>query len=54
MPDWGKVQFKEYPPKPWDEILSEAPPDGRDLASKLVQFEAAQRLSAAQVGSETG
>lgn len=53
MPDWGKVQFKEYPSKPWEEILSEASPDGRDLASSLVRFETSQRLTATQVSSDS-
>ncbi|KAL1960871.1 hypothetical protein VTO42DRAFT_5854 [Malbranchea cinnamomea] len=47
LPDWGKIDFKEYPAKPWEEILRDAPPDGRDLASKLLRFESSERLSAA-------
>ncbi|KAI5296652.1 hypothetical protein KEM52_003471 [Ascosphaera acerosa] len=23
LPDWGKMQFKEYPPRPWGEILKD-------------------------------
>ncbi|EEH08614.1 serine/threonine-protein kinase pctaire-3 [Histoplasma capsulatum G186AR] len=48
LPDWGKIQFKEYPPKPWTEILSGASSNGRDLVSKLVQYESSERLSAAE------
>ncbi|EEH44595.2 CMGC/CDK protein kinase [Paracoccidioides brasiliensis Pb18] len=48
LPDWGKIQFKEYPAKPWAEILSGAPLNGRDLVSKLVRYESSERLSAAE------
>ncbi|PGH09377.1 CMGC/CDK protein kinase [Helicocarpus griseus UAMH5409] len=48
LPDWGKIQFKEYPGKPWTEILSGVSPNGRDLVSKLVRYEGGERLSAAE------
>ncbi|KAK2772783.1 hypothetical protein FQN53_004453 [Emmonsiellopsis sp. PD_33] len=47
LPDWGKIQFKEYPAKPWTEILNGASSNGRDLVSQLVRYEGSQRLSAA-------
>ncbi|KAF3491186.1 cell division protein kinase 3 [Arthroderma uncinatum] len=37
LPDWGKIEFKQYPAKPWEEILSQAPPAGRDLVRQLVR-----------------
>lgn len=45
LPDWGKMEFQEYPPKPWEEILKGAPSKGRDLASKLVRYESSERLT---------
>ncbi|KAL2384887.1 hypothetical protein RJ035_005200 [Blastomyces gilchristii] len=48
LPDWGKIQFKEYPAKPWAEILNGASSNGRDLVSKLVRYESGERLSAAE------
>ncbi|OJD24980.1 CMGC/CDK protein kinase [Blastomyces percursus] len=48
LPDWGKIQFKEYPAKPWAEILKGASSNGRDLVSKLVRYESGERLSAAE------
>ncbi|PGH28874.1 CMGC/CDK protein kinase [[Emmonsia] crescens] len=49
LPDWDKIQFKEYPAKPWTEILSGASSNGRDLVSKLVRYESSDRLSAAEI-----
>ncbi|KAL2004123.1 hypothetical protein VTN02DRAFT_6587 [Thermoascus thermophilus] len=46
LPDWGKMEFYEYPAKPWEEILKGASSKGRDLASQLVRYESSQRLSA--------
>ncbi|PYH48361.1 putative cell division protein kinase (Ctk1) [Aspergillus saccharolyticus JOP 1030-1] len=46
LPDWGKIEFKKYPAKQWDEILKGASSKGRDLVSKLVRFESSERLSA--------
>ncbi|PWY77548.1 cell division protein kinase [Aspergillus heteromorphus CBS 117.55] len=46
LPDWGKFQFYEYPPKPWDDVLKGASTKSRDLVSKLVVYESSQRLSA--------
>ncbi|KKA19017.1 Cdk2 interacts with cyclins A [Rasamsonia emersonii CBS 393.64] len=49
LPDWGKVEFHEYPGKPWEEILKGAPSRGRDLTSQLIRFESKTRLSAAEL-----
>ncbi|EAW07468.1 putative cell division protein kinase (Ctk1) [Aspergillus clavatus NRRL 1] len=49
LPDWGKIEFYKYPPKPWDEVLRGASSRGRDLVSKLVRYEGSERLSAAEV-----
>lgn len=49
FPDWGKMQFYEYPPKPWSGLLPNASESARDLVSKLVQYESGRRMSAAEV-----
>ena len=43
------MQFTEYPPKEWKEMLPEASDAARDLASKLVTYESGQRMRAADV-----
>ncbi|KAJ9356099.1 protein kinase [Paecilomyces variotii] len=48
LPDWGKMEFYEYPPKTWEEILKGASSKGRDLVSKLVCYETGQRISATE------
>ncbi|KAL5339873.1 kinase-like domain-containing protein [Aspergillus crustosus] len=48
LPDWGKIEFYKYPAKPWEEILQGSSSNGRDLVSKLIQYESSQRLSAAE------
>ena len=47
LPDWGKMEFKQYPGKDWDQLLPEAEGNGRDLVSKLVVYESQQRIDAA-------
>jgi cyclin-dependent kinase len=49
LPDWGKMEFREYPPKSWDEILCGAASNGRDLASRLVRYESSERISTTEV-----
>lgn len=49
FPDWGKMQFYEYPAKPWSELLPKASQSARDLVSKLVQYESGRRMSASEV-----
>ncbi|PGH06705.1 CMGC/CDK protein kinase [Polytolypa hystricis UAMH7299] len=48
LPDWGKIEFKQYPAKPWEEILRGASSSGRDFARKLVRYEGSERLSASE------
>jgi hypothetical protein len=50
LPDWGKMEFYDYPPKPWSEVLSGASSQGRDLVAQLVRYESHERISAAEVG----
>jgi serine/threonine protein kinase len=49
LPDWGKVQFHEYPAQPWSALLPNVSDTERDLVSRLVQYESGLRISAAQV-----
>ena len=49
LPDWGKMEFREYFPKSWDEILCGAASNGRDLVSRLVRYESSERISAVEV-----
>ncbi|EEP82360.1 conserved hypothetical protein [Uncinocarpus reesii 1704] len=48
MPDWGKIEFREYPARTWETILGKATSLGRDLVKKLVRYEAKERLTAAE------
>lgn len=43
------MQFKEYPPRTWVELLPKAPPDVRDLVRELVRYQSTHRLTAAEV-----
>lgn len=49
MPDWGKMQFTEYPRKEWQQILPGADPKAVELVEQLVRFQSTDRLSAAEV-----
>ncbi|KIW02970.1 uncharacterized protein PV09_05631 [Verruconis gallopava] len=47
-PDWGKIQWVEYSPKPWSELLPDTSTVARDLISKLIVYQGSERLTAAQ------
>ncbi|KAF2402418.1 cell division protein kinase [Trichodelitschia bisporula] len=49
FPDWSKMLWKEYPPKPWSELLPETSDAGRDLVSGLVRYQSTERLEAGKV-----
>jgi len=53
FPDWGKFEFREYPAKPWTEILPAVPDAASDLVGKLVQYESTWRLSASDVSDRS-
>jgi hypothetical protein len=53
FPDWGKVQFYEYPAQDWATLLPNISEPGRDLISKLVRYESSARLTAAEVRALT-
>ncbi|KAK7634022.1 Mo25-like-domain-containing protein [Phyllosticta citricarpa] len=46
--DWGKMEFYQYAPKPWEEVLPSCDGHARDLVSKLVAYESTTRLTAAE------
>lgn len=46
LPDWGKMEFKKFPAKPWSALIPKASSDARDLVSQLVMYESRLRLSA--------
>jgi cyclin-dependent kinase len=46
MPDWGKINFHEHPPKPWSELLPGLPEDAKELVGQLVQYSGGRRLRA--------
>ena len=43
------MRFNEYPCKTWEEILPGVQDEERDLVSKLVLYESANRLPAVEV-----
>jgi cyclin-dependent kinase len=45
-PDWGKMRFYQFSPKPWKELLPEATDDGIDFVSRLVCYEMTTRMTA--------
>ena len=47
--DWGKITFKEFPAKPWTDLLPGVDSDARGVVARLVVFESGDRLSAAEV-----
>ncbi|KAF2135038.1 cell division protein kinase-like protein [Dothidotthia symphoricarpi CBS 119687] len=49
LPDWGKVQFYEYPAQAWSAFLPNLSEVEQDLVSKLVRYESGDRLRASEV-----
>ncbi|TID22456.1 kinase-like protein [Venturia nashicola] len=47
-PDWGKVEWVDYPTQQWSEIIPEVSEAGKDLVSKLVLYESGARLTSEQ------
>ncbi|KAF2115568.1 cell division protein kinase-like protein [Lophiotrema nucula] len=48
LPDWGKMQFREYPPQPWHALLPGAIDLDVGLVSELVKYESGARMTAAK------
>lgn len=49
LPDWGKMQFKDYPRQEWDALLPGTEEVERDIVSRLVRYESGARMTAAEV-----
>jgi hypothetical protein len=49
FPDWGKVQFIEFPTKPWAALLPGTSDVEQGIVGQLVRYESGDRLRAAQV-----
>ena len=49
LPDWGKVQFREYPRQSWSELLPRLSDVERDLVGSLVIYESSARATASKV-----
>ncbi|KAF2157926.1 cell division protein kinase [Myriangium duriaei CBS 260.36] len=48
FPDWGKMSFYEYPPRPWDDVLTRASVKARDFVASMVRYESSTRLRPSQ------
>ncbi|KAF2244530.1 kinase-like protein [Trematosphaeria pertusa] len=48
LPDWGKVQFHEYPAQSWSALLPSVSDVEQELVSKLVRYESGERMTASQ------
>lgn len=49
FPDWGKMNFTQYPRRDWHEVLHGATRTAVDLVNNLVEYESSRRLDASQV-----
>jgi cyclin-dependent kinase len=45
-PDWGKMRFQQFPPKPWKDLLPGASEAAIDFVSQTVCYEMTRRLTA--------
>ncbi|KAL5452904.1 hypothetical protein PMIN06_005720 [Paraphaeosphaeria minitans] len=48
FPDWGKVQFIDFPTEPWPTLLPGTSDVEQDLVGQLVRYESGDRSRAAQ------
>ncbi|KAF1848599.1 Mo25-domain-containing protein [Cucurbitaria berberidis CBS 394.84] len=48
FPDWGKVQFHEYPAQNWSALLPTLSESEQDIVSQLVRYESGARLTASK------
>lgn len=49
FPDWGKMAFKQFEGKGWEEILPGVGKEERDLVGRLVRYESGERMRAGEV-----
>ena len=48
LPDWGKLVFPPKAPRPWAQLLPDAPPEALALLRRLLAYDPAARPSAAE------
>lgn len=48
LPDWGKVQFHEYPTQEWSKLLPQLSATEQGLVGSLVKYESGARLTASK------
>ncbi|KAI9891547.1 MAG: hypothetical protein M1814_002670 [Vezdaea aestivalis] len=46
FPDWAKVTFKQFPSRPWSELLPRADDQAVEFLAGLVRYESSERLTA--------
>ena len=46
LPDYNKINFPEYSPTPWEEILPDASPDAIDLLKQFLVYDSKKRIQA--------
>jgi hypothetical protein len=49
FPDWGKMQFYDYPEEHWGKLLPRVSEEGQDFVSELVRYESGARMTALKV-----
>lgn len=49
FPDWGKMTFKQFAAKKWEEILPGVGREERELVGRLVRYESGERMRAGEV-----
>jgi hypothetical protein len=49
LPDYGKVQWVEYEPKSWSDLLPGASKSARDIVGELLRYQSSRRSSAKMV-----
>lgn len=53
FPDWGKMQFYDYPEEHWGKLLPRVSEEGQDLVSELVRYESGARMTALKVNKHS-
>ncbi|KAI5797981.1 kinase-like domain-containing protein [Peziza echinospora] len=46
LPDFGKIQFRDFPRRRWEDVVPQAPEAAIRLIDSLVRFEGSERISA--------
>lgn len=48
LPDYNKISFPDYQPKPWSELVPDATDEARDLLSRFLVYSSFERISASE------